>query len=238
MAGQVGRPPGTTTIQVGGITFAFGNWIDDKIWGTGQFQTGDQEEVLLLTSGRSEPIPGGTRKQNKHDTNVPKGGLNGLPNDWEMYIFSFANAITRVMRPPTATPASPTFADTGGALSAASRFPVVFDFDRKMFLNFMYNDTVWTQGVPQDYPQGGGYSVVSQVSSFEYAQFGRPTPRDHVSLVLPVWMRDGLGYNASYQPQAALLIDQPTDDDTDPNLTFIDVRFTLLGLIKKVVVGA
>jgi hypothetical protein len=236
MAGQVGRPPGTTTIQVGGITFAFGNWIDDKIWGTGQFGDGDQEEILLLTSGRSEPIPGGLRKANKHDTNVPKGGLNGLPVDWEMYIFSFANAITRVMRPTDA--GQVIFPDTGGAASAASRFPVVFDFDRKVYMNFMYNDTIWTQGVPQDYPQGGGYSVVSETSSFEYAQWGRPTPRDHVSLVLPVWMRDGLGYNASYQPQAALHISQPTDDDTQPPLTFIDVRFTMLGLIKKVVVGA
>lgn len=238
MAGQVGVAPSTTTVQVGGFTFAFGNWEDDKLYGVGEFITGQTDEEMLLVAGRSEPIPGGTRKMNRHDTNIPKGGLNGLPKDWEAYVFAFGVSIDRVMRGKTATPAVGVFPDGGGAFSDDARHRVWFDFNRKVFLDFQYNDTVWTQGVPQNYPPGHGWTGFSTASNFEVIQNGKPSPADRVSLILPVWMREGLGYFALFKPEAALTIDQPASDDTEPNLGLLDLRFEMFGLYKKVVVGA
>lgn len=239
MAGQVGVPPGTTTVQMGGQTFAFGNWADDKLYGSGEFHSGQTDEEQLLVGGRSEPIPGGTRKQNKFDTNVPKGGLNGLPQDWEVYAFVFALQITRVMRGPTANPDNAIFPDTGGAFSDPPRLrPAWFDIGRKMYVEFQYNETRWTQGDCLDYPQGKGYSVQSVGSNVEIAQNSRPTPRDRVALVLPVWMRSGLGYLATFAPQAALTIDQAASDNSSEHLDMVDIKFVIYGLLKKVVVGA
>ena len=92
----------------------------------GEFITGQTDEEMLLVAGRSEPIPGGTRKMNRHDTNIPKGGLNGLPKDWEAYVFAFGVSIDRVMRGKTATPAVGVFPDGGGA------YPLLYFLVRRL----------------------------------------------------------------------------------------------------------
>lgn len=235
MEGKVGVAPGTTTIQVNGLTFAFGNWIDDKYYGSGQFANAQTDALEVFVVERGGTIPGGTRRTNKHDTNLPRSGSVGLPQDWEMYVFGLSISITRVMRANNS--GAVVFADGTGALSNPPTLATWFAFDRVTYFKYQYNQTMWTEGVPQNYPQGHGYGVFSTNTGFELSQNGIASPRDRVAWVLPIWERMGLGYVATFQPEAAIVISQPASDEGTA-LTFIDVKVEKNGLIKKNVVGA
>jgi hypothetical protein len=195
-----------------------------------QFQNGQTTEVEAFSAGRSQPIPGGTRTQTKVDTNVPKASDNGLPKDWEMLVYAYGVLPVRVERSTdgVVNPKLDSFSDP-------FRLSTLFDIDRKTALQFEYNDKRYTQGVIQDYPAGHGYAVFSTNTSFEIAQNGIQSPRDRRSMVLPVHMREGLGYKMLLSPQAPLTISQPASDLGSP-LTFADIKVYLYGLLKRTVV--
>lgn len=229
--GTVGVAPSTTTITLAdGTTIALADWIDDQIYGTVQLASGTQNPVDAFSAGRSQAVPGGGRVQTKVDTNVPKAADNGLPKDWEMLIYAFGIMGVRAMR-VTGAAQNPTLADYSNPL----RLATMFDIDRKTFVQFEYNDKKYTQGVTQDYPQGHGYSVFATTTSFEVAQNGVTSPRDRRSMVLPVHMREGLGYKMSFEPAAGYVFSQPASDQGAP-LLFADYKIYLYGLIKRTVV--
>lgn len=235
MAGTVGVAPGTTTITLpNGQTVSIEDWIDDKLYSTVQFQNGQTSPVEAFVSGRSQPIPGGTRAATRVDTNVPRSGDTGLPMSWEMYVYGIGVMLTRVMRPATGA-TQPVLADGSGALSNPPTLQTLFNIDRVTYLEFIYNDKKYTYGVIQDYPQGHGYSVFSTNSSFEIAQNGVTSPRDRNALVLPIWLRENLAYKLSFSPEAPLVINQ-TASDNSTALTFADCKSYLYGLIRRNVV--
>jgi len=236
VAGTVGVAPGTTTITLeSGQTIQISDWIDDKLYGTVQINNTQNGPVEAFSAGRSQQIPGGTRTSTRVDTNVPRAGSAGLPKDWEMYIYGVGLKMVRVMRGPTATPANPTLGDAGGALSDPPTLRTLFNVDRVTYLELIYNGKVYSQGVMQDYPQGHGYSVFSTNAFFELAQNGVPSPRDRNALVLPIWMRENLGYTFAFQPEAALGIVQLASDG-GADLTFADIKVYFYGLIRRSVV--
>jgi hypothetical protein len=233
--GTVGVAPSTTTITLpDGSTIALGDWIDDRLYGTVQFQNGDGGAVEAFASGRSQQIPGGTRNQTFVDTNVPRNGDNGLPKDWEMLVYGLAIKPVRAMRPPTGS-AGAILADTGGAFSNPMRLQNLFMFDRVTFFQFNYNDKMYSQGTPTDYPAGTGYSVFATTTSFEIAQNGITSPRDRTALVLPIHMKENLMFKGVFSPAVPLILSQPASDG-GVALTFIDVKVTMNGLIKRTVV--
>lgn len=233
--GYVGVAPGTTTVTLpDGTTIALADWIDDKLYSTVQLATGQATPVEAFSNGRSQPIPGGTRISTRVDTNVPRQGGSGLPKDWEMLIYGWGLKLTRVMRPPTGA-SQPTLADTGGALSNPATLNTWFQIDRLLFFQYEYNGKQYTQGVPQDYPQGHGFYVFSTNMAFEYANNGVPSPRDRQALVLPVHMRENLSFTGVFQPEAALVINQAASDGGTA-LTFADLKLYDYGLIKRTVV--
>jgi hypothetical protein len=235
MRGTVGVAPGTTTLTLpDGTAVALADWIDDKLYGTVQLTNGQSTPVEAFSAGRSQAIPGGTRVQTRVDTNIPRNGDSGLPKDWEMLVYGWGMKVTRVCRPQTGQ-TQPVLGDGGGALSDPPRLATLFNVDRVTYLSYEYNAKVYTNGVMQDYPQGHGYNVFSTNTSFELAQNGVPSPRDRVALVLPVHQRENLGYKMIFQPEAALVINQPASDGGD-NLTFADIKVYLYGLIKRTVV--
>jgi hypothetical protein len=235
MRGTVGVAPGTTTLTLpDGTAVALADWIDDKLYGTVQLTNGQSTPVEAFSAGRSQAIPGGTRVQTRVDTNIPRNGDSGLPKDWEMLVYGWGMKMTRVCRPQTGQ-TQPVLGDGGGALSDPPRLATLFNVDRVTYLSYEYNAKVYTNGVMQDYPQGHGYNVFSTNTSFELAQNGVPSPRDRVALVLPVHQRENLGYKMIFQPEAALVINQPASDGGD-NLTFADIKVYLYGLIKRTVV--
>jgi len=234
MAGTVGVAPGTTTITMpNGQTVSIEDWIDDKLYSTVQFSNGQTTPVEAFVSGRSQPIPGGTRAATRVDTNVPRSGDTGLPMSWEMYIYGIGVKMTRVMRANSG--GSVVLADGSGALSDPPQLKTLFNVDRVTYLEFIYNDKRYTYGVMQDYPQGHGFNVFSTNATFELAQNGIPSPRDRNALVLPIWLRENLAYKLSYSPEAALVISQPASDGSTA-LTFCDVKAYLYGLIRRNVV--
>lgn len=235
MAGTVGVAPGTTTFTLpNGQTISIEDWIDDKLYSTVQFSNGQTTPVEAFVSGRSQPIPGGTRASTRVDTNVPRSGDTGLPMSWEMYIYGIGVKMTRACRPPTGA-TNPVLADGSGALSDPPTLRTLFNVDRVTYLEFSYNDKKYTFGVMQDYPQGHGFNVFSTNANFELAQNGVPSPRDRNALVLPIWLRENLAYKMSFSPEAALVINQAASDGQTA-LTFVDVKTYLYGLIRRNVV--
>jgi len=253
MAGAVGVAPSTTTLTLpDGSTIALADWIDDKLYGTVQFSNGLTTPLEAYSSGRSQPIPGGTRVQTRVDTNIPRNGDSGLPKDWEMLVYGWGIELVRVMRAPNTSPLSPTLKDdfdqlipsptpagaTGigpFALSDPPTLQTLFQMDRVTFFQYEYNAKFYTQGCFQDYPAGHGYSVFSTNTAFELAQNGIPSPRDRVALVLPVHERENLGYKGIFQPEAPCKIGQAASDGATA-LNFADVKLYKYGLIKRTVV--
>lgn len=235
MIGSVGVAPGTTTLRLpDGTAIQLSDWIDDKLYATVQISNGQSTPVEAFSAGRSQAIPGGTRTSTRVDTNVPRAGDGGLPKDWEMLIYGIGIKMVRVERPQTGG-TQPVLADGTGALSNPPTLQTLFNFDRVTFLAFEYNSKLYTTGVMQDYPQGHGYNVFSTNPAFELAQNGVPSPRDRNALVLPIHMRENLGYKMIFQPEGGITINQAASDGST-NLTFADVKTYLYGLIKRTVV--
>jgi hypothetical protein len=235
MMGTVGVAPGTTTFTLpDGSVVALADWIDDRYYGVVQMQNGTTSPVEAFSAGRSQQIPGGTRTMTRVDTNIPRSGANGLPQAYEMLIFSIGIKMTRVCRPQTGG-ANPVLGDSSGALSNPPTLNTLFQVDRLIFVEFSYQEKQYSQGVLQDFPQGHGFNVFSTNSDFELAQNGVPSPRDRNALVLPIHMKENLGYKMLFQPEAAPVISQAASDGSTA-LTFVDLKVYLYGLIKRPVI--
>jgi hypothetical protein len=231
-AGSVGVAPGTTTFTLpDGRTVAIEDWIDDKIYNTVQLVNGQTSSIDAFTQGRGQSIAGGTRTNTRVDTNQPRSGDTGLPMSWEMFVYGIGIKVVRVMRPATGQ-TQPALADGSGALSDPCTLRTMFNIDRVTYLEFWFNEKVYTRGVLQDYPQGHGFNVFSTNANFELSQNGVPSPRDRNAMVLPIWLRENLGYRMAFQPEASLVINQAASDGST-NLTFADVKVYLYGLLRR-----
>ena len=233
--GFVGVAPGTTTLTLAdGTTIALADWIDDKLDGSAEMQNGDTGQIEIFSNGRSQPIPGGTRAQTRVDTNVPRNGDNGLPKDWEMLIYGIGLEFVRACR-PIGGGTAPQLADTNGALSDPLTLRSAFNLDRVIFFAFEYNAKIYSSGVVKDDPTGFGFSTFSTNAAFELVNNGIPSPRDRVAMVLPIHMRENLGFKGILQPEAALVIAQAASDGGTA-MAFVDIKCRLFGLIKRTVI--
>lgn len=233
--GTVGVAPGTTTFTLqDGTVIALADWIDDRYFGVVQLSTGQATPVEAFSAGRSQQIPGGTRSMTNVDTNIPRAGSNGLPQAYEMLVFSIGIAPVRACRPQSGG-SQPVIADSSGALSDPVRLNTLFQLDRLIAVEFKYREKTYAEGVIQDFPVGHGFSVFSTASDFEIAQNGIPSPRDKNAMVLPIRLQENLAFKAVYSPAAALVISQPASDG-GTSLTFVDLKTYLYGLIKRPVV--
>lgn len=234
IAGTVGVAPGTTSLVVNGQALQIADWIDDRLYSTIQFSNGQTVPIEAFTSGRGNQVAGGNRLATRVDTNIPKAGDGGLPQDWEMYVYGICIKMTRVMRANTTTGLC-TLADTGGAFSDPARLQTLFAWERVTYVEVNYNGKAYSKGTAADYPAGRGFNLFSTVANVELAQNGAPSPRDRNAMVLPINLRMGLGYNVSFSPEAAVVINQVPTDGSATNLTFADVRVDFVGLIKRTV---
>ena len=236
MSAKVGTAPSTTTIQYpNGKVVALSDWVDDRLFGTVQFNDADAGQVECFSSGRSQQIPGGKRNAQEVDTNLPRAGSNGLGKDYEMLIYGVAIKPVRAMRAP-ALGGDPILGDNSGfAYSDALRLRTLFQFERMTAFEFQYNEKPYCRGTIADFPAGTGYYVFATSTNFELAQNGVPSPRDRQAMVLPIHMKEGLSFVGIFKPQAPLQIAQPASD-LGTVLDHMDVKVTLNGLIKRIVV--
>jgi hypothetical protein len=233
MAGTVGVAPGSYTFTLPtGQTITIEDWIDDKLYSTVQLANGQTSAVEAYTSGRGQPIAGGSRVQTDVDTNTPRAGDNGLPMAWEAFIYSVCVQVVRAMRGPTATPTQPTLADGSGAFSDPPLLRTLFNIDRVTFCYFFYNTRPYTYGTFVDYPSGVGYTLFTTNATTELSNNGVPSPRDRQSMVLPIWLRENIGFRFPFEPKAPLVIAQAASDGGD-DLTFVDVKVRSNGLVKR-----
>jgi hypothetical protein len=232
MTGTVGVAPGSYTFTLPtGQTITIEDWIDDKLYSTVQLSNGQTSAVEGFTSGRGQPIAGGSRIQTDVDTNTPRAGDNGLPLAWEAFIYSVCVEAVRVCRPQTGQ-LQPVLADGSGALSDPPTLRTLFNVNRVTFAYWFYNTRPYTYGVMLDYPAGVGFSLFTTNAVTELGQNGMPSPRDRQSMVLPVWLRENIGFRFPLEPKAPLVISQAASDG-GVAMTFLDVKIRGNGLIKR-----
>jgi hypothetical protein len=150
---------------------------------------------------------------------------------WEAFIYSVCVQCVRLERPQTGQQ-QPVLADGAGAFSDPPLLQTLFNIDRVTFCYFFYNTRPYTYGVPSDYPAGMGYSLFTTNATTELAQLGIPSPRDRQSMVLPIWLRENIGFRFPFEPKAPLVINQPASDG-GANLQFADFKVRGNGLIKR-----
>jgi hypothetical protein len=232
MAGTVGVAPGSYTFTLPtGQTITIEDWIDDKLYSTVQLSNGQTSAVEAFTSGRGQPIAGGARIQTDVDTNLPRAGDNGLPLAWEAFIYSVCIEFVRVERPQTGQ-TQPSLADGSGAFSDPPLLRTIFNVNRVTFAYFFYNTRPYTYGTLVDYPAGVGFTLFTTNATTELANNGVPSPRDRQSMVLPIWLRENIGFRFPFEPKAPLVISQAATDG-GAALTFMDVKVRAQGLIKR-----
>lgn len=255
---------GTLTVRVRGVPFPieFADWTHDRLYHTVEFEGQDSQEVLTFVGAIGSPIPGGQRVLTQVDTNIPRSGDNGLPEGWEMLVYSIQIEIVREMGRNSAQQAFALQDQTnaGGAIQfsrpvkvggydpATINGGVLFDFMRKTYHRFRVNQKVQSEGSVEKYPQGSGISVFGTTTALEVANNGVPSPRDQSAFVLPIWLRPNISYGGVLLPSAALGIGGASAAVGPPfatiegyfdwtgipatNLGF-DVKETLEGLLKR-----
>ena len=235
--GTVGVAPGTTTFTLqNGDVIALVDWVDDRLYSTIQIGNAQGTPLEAFGAALSQQIPGGTRPMTAVDTNVPRAGSNGLPQAYEMLIFSIQSEIQRVCRPPTGVAvAQPVLADGAGALSNPARLATLFEVNRLFSVTMKYREKVYAEGLMVDFPQGHGFSGFSTGSDYDLVQNGIVSPRDRNAMVLPVRLGEGLAYKVIHAPAGAPVIAQPASDG-GVALAFVDIRDTFSGLVKRPVV--
>lgn len=77
-------------VEIAGHTFKFGQVGIQELRGAFQIRhDAELYDIDVFAAGRCEPIPGGTRRMTRAHTNIPKGGYNGLPKDWEFAVLNW-----------------------------------------------------------------------------------------------------------------------------------------------------
>jgi hypothetical protein len=234
---STGTSPQTVMVTVApGVAVAFGIWYDDKIYSICQLENGLAQPIDVFTVGRSAQIPNGQRLMTRVDTNLEKSGINGLPKDYEAYIFGISVMLTRVARANTSGSKSGqvTLADQNGGLSDPINLRTLFNFDRVTYVEFWYKEKPYATGTPQNFPAGHGYYLVTQQANVESANNGVPSPRDRVALVLPIHLNENLTFYGRFSPEAPIVINQPASDGGIA-MTFADAKMELSSLIKRIV---
>lgn len=248
---------GTLAIRLQGYPYpiVFGDWTHDKLYHTVEFTGGDTATLQAFVGSVGNTIPGGSRTLTDVDTNLIRGGDNGLQMGYEALIYSIQCQVTREMatnlsggvfalqdtnavqlsRPP----------HVGGYDPAVTNGGVMFDFLRKTYFKFAVNQKTNSEGPIDEYPQGSGIAVFTTATSVEVAGNGHASPRDQQALVLPIWLRDNISFRAVIEPCAPLgvagvagTVTGYTDWSGLASTVALgfDLRVTLEGLLKRPVV--
>jgi hypothetical protein len=222
----------TLTVKVAGLSepVKFADWRWDRIWATISFSDGDSTKRDFYVGTPGTTISGGRRTLTDIDTNVPRGGDNGLPVDWEMFVFSMRGRILRVIG-TDAPDTSPADYDDASLDSDTPNRRMWFELDRKVILEFKVNNKTRNQGRFEDYPSAGGLVVVTNDVAETYANNGVPSPRDGFALVIPVHLRPNVQFKVSATPVVDLALTQAQIVDDRDN-TSVEPQFQFEGLIK------
>jgi hypothetical protein len=228
MSGFVGTAPGTTTIQLpSGQIIQITDWIDDKHYGSVEWETSDTAPLQVFSTGKSQAIVGGQRPQLRTDTNVPRNGDSGLPKDWEFLVYSIAIEFARATR-TSGSNSNPLATDTSDPVS----LDTAFELNRRLFCEYKYNGKTYAEGLLGDFPAGSGLDWQGSQTARETVTNGPRSPRDRIAMILPLHERENLGYSLNMTPEIQLTIAQD-DPAGGSDFTHVDMRIKKVGLIKR-----
>lgn len=180
---------GTLTVEVAGVPYPleFGDWVDDRLWSTCQFATTQQTTLQTLIGAPGDPMPGNTSATlSKRESNLPRGAGAGLPDGYEMLVFSIQHVMGSNMND---LPAGLTLADISDI------------FDRTVF-SFLVQNKVKNMGPLYKHPAGsGGYG---RTDASAQVNNGVPSPRDQAAFVLPIELRPNVSFRGEFEFDAAL----------------------------------
>jgi hypothetical protein len=224
---------GTLTVRVNGIPgeLKFGEWKWDRVWSTISYSDGDTSRRDFFVGQIGQQISGGVRTLTDVDTNMPRDGVNGLPIDWEIFVFSMRTKILDVVgsNDPETQPSNSTWEDSVNADTPNRR--MWFELDRKCMLDFKVNNKTRSQGRFEDYPSAGGINVVTNDVAETLANNGIPSPRDGFQYVIPVHLRPNVSFKVGCQPVVALQLTQ-AQQVNDADNTTVEPQVQFEGLLK------
>jgi hypothetical protein len=190
----------TLTIRVPGSPFpiAFQDWIHDRKFASCQFNNGWTTRIDVFGSGPGQAIPGGTRMLNANDTNLDRQGTSGLSpgNEALVYAIKLTQKALGFNAGAAVGPGDPRVP----AMTAS-----LFDLNDKLQVDFQYNRKTRSEGVFCNYPSGKGIYTQSVVTGQEVVHNGVPSPRDQLAFVMPLWLRENIGFNLFLTPVVALV---------------------------------
>lgn len=219
----------TLTIRVPGSPFpiAFQDWIHDRKYATANFNNGATVRVDAFSAGPGQAIPGGARPLTDVDTNLDRAGTSGLSPGNEGLIYAIKltqKALGQIVGAQTA------LTDPRVPAIVAS----LFDLSDKIAVDFQYNRKTRSQGLMTNYPSGKGIYTQSVVAGQEVAHNGVPSPRDQLAFVMPLWLRENIGFNMFLTPQVALTQNWPfVYAGVATVQTYTEIHVELEGLIQK-----
>ncbi len=223
---------GTLTLRVAGLPgeIKFGEWRWDRLWSTISWSDGDTGKRDFFVGSVGQAINGGRRQLSAIDTNAPRGGDNGLPIDWEMFIFSLRTRILDVVG--TDTDKNPSTAQWEDSLDVDTpNRRAWFELDRKCLLTFKVNNKDRSVGRFQDYPSAGGLYLVTNDLAESYANNGMPSPRDAFNYTIPIHLRPNVSYKVSCEAVTHLdLVQAQTVNDRE--FTTVEPQVVFEGLVK------
>jgi hypothetical protein len=222
----------TLTVKVAGLSepVKFSDWRWDRLWATISFSDGDSAARDFFIGTPGQQIAGGRRTLTDVDTNTPRSGDNGLPVDWEMFIFSIRTDILRVAG--TNNPdLSPLDFDEASLDSDTPNRRMWFELMRKCKLELRINNKPRNDARFLDWPQAGGITLVTNDVAETLANNGVPSPRDGFALVIPIHLRPNVAFKVRCTPVVALALTQAQVVNDDDN-TSVEPQCKFEGLIK------
>jgi hypothetical protein len=218
----------TLTIRVPGSPFpiAFQDWIHDRKYATAQFNNASTVRVDAFSAGPGQAIPGGARPLTNVDTNLDRAGTSGLSPGNEGLIY----AIKLTQKAVGFTAGTPAIGDP----RVPSTVATLFDLADKLYCDFEYNRKTRSEGLMTNYPSGKGIYTQTMVTGQEVAHNGVPSPRDQLAFVMPLWLRENIGFNMFLTPVVALTQNWPfVYAAVQYNESYTEVHVELEGLIQK-----
>jgi hypothetical protein len=221
----------TLTVKVAGMSepVKFADWRWDRLYSTVNFSDQDSSKREWFIGTPGIQIAGGRRSLTDIDTNIPRSGDAGMPVDWEAFIFTIRTGVLRVVGTPD--PGAPVDFDDTSVNSDTPNRRTLFELNRKCKIEFKVNNKTRNEGRYEDYPSGGGITLVTNDLAETLANNGVPSPRDGFALVIPVHLRPNVGFKVTVTPVSRLALTQAQQVNDQP-FTSVETWCKFEGLVK------
>jgi hypothetical protein len=183
----VGVAPGVSTMTFpSGRVVRIDDYCDTELWGTFDFN-GQLNVIDPFSVGRSQYVPGSNpvRSATNADTNLPRPGYSGLPQDHDFIMYGWRAAVVAPREVIVSDAAQAWFATTS----------VQFKYNMKLRAEWPLSELLRTLPPDAKYQAPGAPSDMDP-----------DAPKTGQLFVLPIEVRQQLGFEALVTPQCVAAV--------------------------------